>query len=113
MRRNRRGGLFDPGPHRGRRIRIPLREQETTMRFMVLVKASKESEAGQMPGEEILTAMGKDHEELAISHIQANAVSGTRTAKLGGDMLAESIAEELRRDVDRGARADAIPHLPD
>jgi hypothetical protein len=34
------------------------------MRFMVLVKASKESEAGIMPTEEELTAMGKFNEEL-------------------------------------------------
>ena len=34
------------------------------MRFMVIVKASKESEAGVMPSKEILTAMGKFNEEL-------------------------------------------------
>ena len=34
------------------------------MRFMVLVKASKESEAGVMPSTELLTAMGKFNEEL-------------------------------------------------
>lgn len=34
------------------------------MRFMVIVKASKESEAGQMPSTEILTAMGKFNEQL-------------------------------------------------
>jgi hypothetical protein len=31
---------------------------------MVIVKASKESEAGQMPSTELLTAMGKYNEEL-------------------------------------------------
>jgi hypothetical protein len=34
------------------------------MRFMVLVKASKESEAGVMPTQELLEAMGKYNEEL-------------------------------------------------
>ena len=34
------------------------------MRVMVIVKASKESEAGQMPSTEILAAMGKYNEEL-------------------------------------------------
>ena len=34
------------------------------MRFMMIVKASKDSEAGVMPGEELLTAMGKYNEEL-------------------------------------------------
>lgn len=34
------------------------------MRFMILVKASKDSEAGVLPGTELLTAMGKFNEEL-------------------------------------------------
>jgi hypothetical protein len=34
------------------------------MRFMVLVKASPESEAGVMPSEELLAEMGKFNEEL-------------------------------------------------
>jgi hypothetical protein len=34
------------------------------MRFMVIVKASKDTEAGVMPGTELLTAMGKFNEEL-------------------------------------------------
>jgi hypothetical protein len=34
------------------------------MRFMVMVKASEESEAGVMPSEELLTEMGKFNEEL-------------------------------------------------
>ena len=39
------------------------------MRFMVIVKASKDSEAGVMPSEELLTAMGKYNEELAKAGI--------------------------------------------
>jgi len=35
------------------------------MRFMVLVKANKDSEAGVMPSEQLLTDMGKFNEELA------------------------------------------------
>jgi hypothetical protein len=34
------------------------------MRFMVIVKANKDSEAGILPSKEILTAMGKYNEEL-------------------------------------------------
>ena len=34
------------------------------MRFMVIVKATKDSEAGVMPSEELLTAMGKYNEQL-------------------------------------------------
>ena len=39
------------------------------MKFMVIVKASKSSEAGQMPSEELLTAMGKYNEELVKAGI--------------------------------------------
>jgi hypothetical protein len=34
------------------------------MRFMVMVKANKDSEAGVMPSTELLTAMGKFNEEM-------------------------------------------------
>ena len=34
------------------------------MRFMILVKASKDSEAGVLPSAELLTAMGKYNEQL-------------------------------------------------
>src|SRR2546430_12848587 len=36
-----------------------------TMQFMILVKANKDSEAGVLPDEKALTAMGKFNEELA------------------------------------------------
>jgi hypothetical protein len=36
----------------------------TNMRFMVLVKANEDSEAGVLPDEKILAAMGKFNEEL-------------------------------------------------
>jgi hypothetical protein len=42
---------------------------ETTMKFMVLVKATKESEAGTMPSEEMLSAMMKYNEELVKAGI--------------------------------------------
>ena len=35
------------------------------MRFMIIVKATADSEAGMMPSQELLTAMGKYNEELA------------------------------------------------
>jgi hypothetical protein len=39
------------------------------MRVMVIVKATKESEAGQMPSEELLVAMGNYNEELVKSGV--------------------------------------------
>jgi hypothetical protein len=35
-----------------------------TMRFMIIVKATKDSEAGILPSEQLLTEMGKFNEEL-------------------------------------------------
>ena len=39
------------------------------MRFMIIIKASKDSEAGIMPSQELLTAMGNYNEELAKAGI--------------------------------------------
>jgi hypothetical protein len=39
-------------------------EGDTTMRFMVIVKADKDSEAGVLPSHELLAEMGKFNEEL-------------------------------------------------
>lgn len=39
------------------------------MRVMVIVKATKESEAGEMPSEELLTAMGNYNEQLVKAGI--------------------------------------------
>ena len=39
------------------------------MRFMIIVKASKDSEAGKMPSQELLEAMGKYNEELGKAGI--------------------------------------------
>jgi hypothetical protein len=41
------------------------RREETTMRFMIMVKATEQSEAGTMPSEDELAAMGRYNEELA------------------------------------------------
>ena len=39
------------------------------MRFMVIVKASRDSEAGVMPGEQLLAEMGRYNEELVNAGI--------------------------------------------
>ena len=39
------------------------------MRFMIIVKATEDSEAGKMPGTELLTAMGKFNEELVSAGV--------------------------------------------
>jgi hypothetical protein len=47
------------------------------MRFMILVKADKSSEAGALPDEKLLADMGKYNEEL----VKAGAASLTRNAR--------------------------------
>ncbi|NVD72887.1 YciI family protein [Duganella sp. BJB1802] len=39
------------------------------MRFMIIVKATEDSEAGKMPSTELLTAMGKFNEELVSAGV--------------------------------------------
>ena len=39
------------------------------MKFMIMVKASKDSEAGKMPSQELLAAMGKFNQELVKAGI--------------------------------------------
>ena len=60
------------------------------MRFMMIVKASKDSEAGKMPSKELLSAMGKYNEELKkagvlvdLSGLQASS-KGARVKFSGG-----------------------------
>jgi hypothetical protein len=43
------------------------------MRFMIIVKASRDSEAGVMPGEDMLAAMADYHEELAKAGVLLDA----------------------------------------
>jgi len=44
-------------------------EGDTTMRFMILIKADKNSEAGAMPSEKLLAEMGTFNEELVKAGI--------------------------------------------
>jgi hypothetical protein len=48
---------------------LPPAHKEITMRFMLIVKASKESEAGIMPTEKELAEMGKFNEEMIKSGV--------------------------------------------
>jgi hypothetical protein len=43
------------------------------MRFMMIVKANKDSEAGVMPSEELLSTMGKYNEELVKAGVLLDA----------------------------------------
>ena len=52
------------------------------MRFMVMVKATKESEAGVMPDEKMFAAMGKFNEELVKAGIMLDG-AGLKPSKEG------------------------------
>ena len=63
---------------------------DKTMRFIILVKATKECEAGIMPSTEILAAMGKFNEELVKAGVMEAgeglqpSSKGTRISFAGG-----------------------------
>jgi hypothetical protein len=52
------------------------------MRFMMIVKANQDSEAGKMPSEELLTAMGKYNEELMKAGVLVD-LSGLQPSSKG------------------------------
>lgn len=52
------------------------------MRFMILVKASRDSEAGVMPSQELLTAMADYHEQLAKAGVLLDG-NGLRPSSKG------------------------------
>ncbi|MDT8911027.1 YciI family protein [Amycolatopsis sp. PS_44_ISF1] len=51
------------------------------MRFMVIMKASEESEAGQLPSTELLTEMGKFNEELVRAGVMLAGEGLTSSAE--------------------------------
>jgi len=53
-----------PSGRRENESEIEIKRRKMTMRFMVIVKADKNSEAGVMPSKDLLTEMGKFNEEL-------------------------------------------------
>jgi hypothetical protein len=52
------------------------------MRFMILVKATKDSEAGVMPSERLLAEMGEYHQELAKAGVLVDG-SGLQASSKG------------------------------
>jgi hypothetical protein len=52
------------------------------MRYMIIVKATQDSEAGVMPGEELLARMGAYHEELAKAGVLLDG-SGLKPSRDG------------------------------
>ena len=78
------------------------------MRFIVIVKASKDTEAGVMPSRELLTAMGKFNEEMAKAGvIEAGeglhpTVKGARIKYSGGQSAVSRGPFNLSNDLVAG-----------
>jgi hypothetical protein len=53
------------------------------MRFMIIVKATRNSEAGIMPSEEVFDAMADYHEELAKAGVLLDANGLQPSSKAG------------------------------
>ncbi len=99
----------------GRRQR-PVRQAvqtEQDMRFMVIVKASKDTEAGVMPSTELLTAMGKFNEEMVKAGVmQAGeglhpTSKGARMKYSGGQPAVEPGSVQFQQRSRRRLLADS------
>jgi hypothetical protein len=73
------------------------------MRFMVIVKATKSSEAGVVPSEELLSAMGKYNEELTKAGVML-AGEGLHPSSKGGRVRFEG----KKRTVIEGPFAELV-----
>ncbi|MGH4015405.1 MAG: YciI family protein [Pseudonocardiaceae bacterium] len=69
------------------------------MRFMIMVKADQDTEAGVMPSEELLTEMGKYNEELVKAGVMlaGAAARADRSAAVGLTARDWSLAAAARR----------------
>src|SRR5271169_1850318 len=91
------------------------------MRFMMIVKASKDSEAGKMPTEEMIAAMGKYNEELIKAGVLVDlaglksSANGARVRFSGGELIAGFWiinVKSLQEAIDWAKRVPP-PHGPD
>ena len=72
------------------------------MRVMVMVKATNQSEAGQMPSTELLTAMGNFNEELVKAGLAAATVN--RLLARAGDDACRRLLRQSRSQLAQRAR---------
>ena len=78
------------------------------MRVMVVVKASKESEAGEMPSEKLLAEMGKFNEELVKAGVMLAAGAGRTSAVQVLGRQADRHRRAVRRDEGADRRLLAV-----
>ena len=78
------------------------------MRFMVIVKASKDSEAGKMPSQELLAAMGKYNEELVKAGIMLSG-EGLQPSSKGARVRFSGSKRIVTNFETRVCSADELP----
>ena len=72
------------------------------MRFMVMVKATEESEQGVMPSTELLEAMGRYNEELVKAGVMVAGESEIEIRQIfEPDDFGEAFTPELREQEER------------
>ena len=76
------------------------------MRFMMIVKANKDSEAGVMPSEELLSAMGKYNEELMKAGVLLDLCRAPTELEGRADQVFRREAHRDRRSLSRVQRTD-------
>src|SRR5207245_8327322 len=70
-----------PNDYSQRQLAAPRTFKEIAMRYMILVKATKDSEAGKMPPESLFADMGRYHEELQKAGMLIDASGLKPTSK--------------------------------
>ena len=85
--------------------------KEFHMRFMVIVKASKSSEAGVLPSRELLEAMGKFNEEMIKAGVMPSTELFEAMGKFNEEMIKAGImlAGEGLQPSSKGARIRFTP----
>ena len=77
------------------------------MRFMVIVKADKNSEAGVMPSTELLTAMGKFNEEMVKAGVML-AGEGLHPSSKGARVEYSGKERAVKRQARFSATGDLV-----
>ena len=80
------------------------------MRFLIMVKATQESEAGVMPEEKLMAEMAQYHEELVKAGVLLDASGLWPTAKGSADQVLGPEAHAHRRAVRRDEGAPGRLH---
>src|SRR6476620_101168 len=94
----------DSGPRRSTHHQ----KEQTTMRFMIVMKANKDSEAGVLPDHDILTRMGSFNEELVNAGIMLageglqSSAKGARVTLIDGNALVNDAASTETKELIAG-----------